>query len=351
MVYEGLRMSTSRAYIRPYLNIRDNLEVLINSQVTKLLIDKETVTATGVEYVDKSGNKHTISARKEVILSAGAINSPQLLLLSGIGPKEHLEEMGIDTIVDLPGVGQNLQNHVSISIDYLMATEENINTVTFDAVQEFIQNRTGNLTNTGLSSATMFVTSKYATDGVPDLQYFFGGYQGKCTRTGSRNECMDTEQIGNCGVRRLGAVPTNVLTLSRGYMKLNSSDPLDYPLLYTGDLEEQQDVDVLIDGLKFSIELTNTSSFKKYNITVDTTKMTGCEDYEFATDEYFECVIRNHTIPQNHQAGTCKMGPKEDTMAVLDKDLKIHGVNKLRVVDASFFPLNPNGNPTSVIIM
>ena len=155
----------------------------------------------------------------------------------------------------------------------------------------------------------------------------------------------------NCGPRRLSAAPTNVRPLSRGYLKLRSSDPLEHPLIYANYLENRRDIDVLIDGLRLCIELANTPAMQKYNITVDTTKMYGCEDYDFETDEYFECIIRRYMGPQNHQAGTCKMGPSDDPMAVVDNVLKVHGMSNLRVVDASFFPDTPNGNPTSVIIM
>ena len=121
--------------------------------------------------MDKSGKTHTIQATKEVILSGGAVNSPQLLLLSGIGPRADLEEVGIDVAVDLPGVGYNLQNQISTSVSYTMQNgEEDTNVFTNDAIQEFINNRTGSLANTGLSSATMFMTTKYATDGIADIQ-------------------------------------------------------------------------------------------------------------------------------------------------------------------------------------
>ena len=144
-------------------------QVLVNSQVTKVLIENETKTATGIEYVDISGERHTISANKEVVISAGAVNSPQLLLLSGVGPKANLEEVGIDVVVDLPGVGQNLQNHVAASVGFFIDDDDK-NIFTNEALDEFVQNRTGNLASTGVTQTTIFMTSKYATDGVPDLQ-------------------------------------------------------------------------------------------------------------------------------------------------------------------------------------
>jgi choline dehydrogenase len=145
------------------------LQIGVNSQVTKILIDPVTKVARGVEYLDQTGNTQTVYARKEVILSAGAINSPQLLLLSGVGPRQDLEAVGIDVIVDLPGVGRNLQNHVAGSIGFYM-NEPSTNSLTLESLKEFIQNRTGTMASTGLTQTTLLMTSKYAKDGVSDLQ-------------------------------------------------------------------------------------------------------------------------------------------------------------------------------------
>jgi choline dehydrogenase-like flavoprotein len=126
-----------------------------------------------VQYIDQTGKTQTVYALKEVILSAGAINSPQLLLLSGVGPCKDLEAVGIDTIVDLPGVGHNLQNHVAGSIGFYM-NESATDSLTLESLNEFIGNRTGNMASTGLTQTTLLMTSKYAKDGVPDIQVNIG---------------------------------------------------------------------------------------------------------------------------------------------------------------------------------
>jgi choline dehydrogenase len=145
------------------------LQIAINSQVTKVLIDPKKKKAIGVKYIDQTGNMHTVYARKEVILSAGAINSPQLLLLSGVGPREDLKAVGIDAIVDLPGVGKNLRNHVAGSVGFYM-NESSTNPLILNSVVEFIQHRTGSMASTGLTQTTLLMTSKYAKNGVSDLQ-------------------------------------------------------------------------------------------------------------------------------------------------------------------------------------
>lgn len=159
--------------VKNLIIIKIILQIAVNSQVTKVLIDPNTKIARGVQYIDQTGNTQTVYALKEVILSAGAINSPQLLLLSGVGPREDLEAVGIDTIVDLPGVGQNLQNHVAGSIGFYM-NESATNSLTLESLNEFIGNRTGNMASTGLTQTTLLMTSKYAKDGVSDLQVNIG---------------------------------------------------------------------------------------------------------------------------------------------------------------------------------
>ncbi|XP_069669075.1 glucose dehydrogenase [FAD, quinone]-like [Periplaneta americana] len=350
MVYQGMRASTARMYLRPYTGTRENLKVGINSHVTKVLINHSTKKAYGVEYLDKDGIKQVAYAHKEVILSAGAVNSPQLLLLSGVGPSEDLVPLDIDVVVNLPGVGKNLQNHVATSIGFYI-DEAASDSLTLEAVREFTANRTGNLTSTGLTQTTLFMKSKYAQPDVPDLQVFFNGYTASCSRTGAAEECEVTGALENCGKRYIAARPTNVLPLSRGYLTLRSSNPLDPPLIYPRYLQAQRDVDVLVDGLKLAIQLTKQPALQKYGFTMDTTPVAGCDSYTFASDEYFSCAIRMKTGPENHQAGSCKMGPASDVNAVVDNELRVHGVSNIRVVDASFFPINPNSNPTSVIVM
>jgi choline dehydrogenase len=183
------------------------------------------------------------------------------------------------------------------------------------------------------------------------FQVFFNGYSAKCSKTGAPEECESTGKLSNCANRRLLARPTLTIPDSRGYLKLKSSNPLDYPLMYPPYLQTQRDVDILVDGIKLSIKLANTPAMQKYSLKLDTTPVKGCESFEFGTDEYFACSVRRETGAENHQAGTTKMGPAEDRMAVIDHQLRVHGVKNIRVVDASIFPTLPNCNPTSVIIM
>nr|CAD7202867.1 unnamed protein product [Timema douglasi] len=317
-VDEGLRSSTPRMYLRPNKN-RANLHVSINSHVTKILIHPKNHTAYAVQFLDSNNVTKTVYARKEIILSAGAIGSPHILLLSGVGPKEDLEKLDIEVLSDLP-VGKNLHNHVSMGFGFTIndtATEE----LTSETLSQFIINRTGPLASTGLTQTTLFMTSQYAEEGVPDLQVFLDGYSASCSRTGLEAECSDGT-IGTCGRRYINARPTNVWPRSRGYLTLNTTNPLDYPLIYPNYLTEQLDVNVLIDGIKQLISLTRTKALAKWDFQQNITPVDSCEDLEFGSDNYWECVIRRETGAENHQGGTCKMGALNDSTAVVDPQLK-----------------------------
>lgn len=163
MVENGLRMSTSRAYLRP-ANRRPNLFVKINSRVTGLVLNKLNSRVQGVKYIDQYG-EHMVRARKEVILSAGVVGSAHLLMVSGIGPAEELLRAGVTLFQDLP-VGRNLQHHVSVGIAATVNASEKAHYLTMDAVSEFLATRTGPLASTGLTQTTGFLTTSYAVNGV-----------------------------------------------------------------------------------------------------------------------------------------------------------------------------------------
>ncbi|KAK7874206.1 hypothetical protein R5R35_006250 [Gryllus longicercus] len=349
MQRDGLRENTVRAYLRPKHGA-PNLHLATESQVTRVLIDAEHNRAYGVQFVDRNGHTKVVYARKEVILSAGAVGSPQLLLLSGVGPSEDLEALGIKVVQDLP-VGKNLRNHVSVGVGFYI--DDNSTTyLSTESLQQFLDNRSGPLSSTGLTQTTAFLLSKYATDGIPDLQVFFDGYASKCSRTGQATECAngDLKCSGECGRRYINARPTNVRPESVGSLRLKSSDPLDYPVIDPQYLTVQKDVDVLVDGIKQLIEFTKTDALKPYNFTINTVPVSGCEAPEFASDEYWACVVRRTTGPENHQVGSARMGPVGDADAVVDPQLRVHGLKGLRVVDASIFPWTPNSNTVASII-
>ncbi|KAK7874204.1 hypothetical protein R5R35_006249 [Gryllus longicercus] len=351
MQKNGLRDGTPRAFLRPLVG-RANIKLATESTVTRVLFDAEN-RAVGVRFLDRFGSTKTVYARKEVILSAGTVATPQLLLLSGVGPTEDLEELGIPVIQDLP-VGKNLRNHVSVSVGFYI-NDTSTETLTLQSFNQFLQKRNGPMSGTGLTQTTAFLLSKYATDGVPDLQVFFDGYNAACSATGRNDECTSGAVEGvhgaTCGSRYINARPTNIRPESVGVLRLKSSDPLDYPIIDPQYLTVQKDVDILVDGIKQLIQFTKTDALKPYNFTLNPVPVSGCEAHQFASDEYWACVVKYSTGPENHQAGTARMGPAGDADAVVDPQLRVHGVSGLRVVDPSVFPWTPNANPVAAIIM
>ncbi|XP_044743190.1 glucose dehydrogenase [FAD, quinone]-like [Chrysoperla carnea] len=348
-VRNGERLSVARAFLYDALpRLPNYLKVRPNSQVTKILFD-DNKNAIGVEYI-KNGIQYTVRARKEVIISAGAIQSPQLLMLSGIGPKDHLQSFGLDIVKDLPGVGQNLQNHGSFSVIFKVKNDKGENQMNIDTLQQFIQNRTGPLTSTGMSQLTGFLYSQFAnpsTDAA-DMQMFFAGYLANCSADGQ----PDSLTIPNYPQRLISMTPTLLRPKSIGYIQLRSPNPFAYPKIFAHLLNDPEDVTVILDGVRLAQKLAKTNALKDL-IEQDDTPVQACIDrgLEYDSDHYWDCAIRHLTNPENHQVGTCKMGVDGDAMAVTDEECRVRGVKNLRVVDASIFPAVPSGNLNAPTIM
>lgn len=361
----GIRMSTARAFIRPVQD-RSNLHIMLNTTVTKVLVHPKSKNAQGVEAVDAFGHTMKILAKKEVIVSGGAVNSPQILLLSGIGPKEDLTRVGIRPIVDLPGVGKNLHNHVAFFTNFFI-NDTDTSPLNWATAMEYLLFRDGLMSGTGISAVTGKISSKYAErPGVPDIQvcthtnefglfiylkhmfayqrklfsfqFYFAGFLASCAKTGQVGELLSNNS------RSIQMFPAVLHPKSRGYITLHSNDPLAPPKIVANYLDEEHDLRVLIDGIKFAIKLSETDALKAYGMELDRTPIPGCEHIHFGTDKYWECAVRQNTGPENHQAGSCKMGPLRDPLAVVDHELRVHGVRNLRVVDASVMPKVTSGN-------
>ncbi|KAL0130230.1 hypothetical protein PUN28_002071 [Cardiocondyla obscurior] len=348
-VHNGMRLTSSKAYLRPVYD-RKNLRVLTNAQVTKILISPWENKAYGVELVDKNGRKTTVKCDKEIILAAGAIGSPHILLNSGLGPEEDLIKLGIKVYKDLP-VGKNLHNHVSVGVP-MSIKDVPYKTITMEAVNEYLKSKTGPLSSTGITQVTAFLESSYAVNGVPDIQIFFDGFSSSCSKTGLPNECINGESQFNCPDRRdIMARPTVVYAESRGSLKLRSTNPLDPPLIYPNYFTNEKDLIVLLEGIKQVSKLIDTRAMKKWDLRLEQTRNPLCSDYHFGTDAFWICQIRAETGPENHQAGTCKLGPNTDPSAVVDSELRVHGISNIRVADASIFPIVPNSNPIAGIMM
>jgi choline dehydrogenase len=199
---------------------------------------------------------------------------------------------------------------------------------------------------------TAKLNSKYADPAGdhPDVQLFFGGYLANCAKTGVIGE---PEHPDNPSYkRRISVSPVVLHPKSRGYVTLKSSDPLDYPLMYANYLSDPADMATLLDAINITLKLGNTRVLKeRYGFELDSLIPECVQKYPFGSEGYWECYARNATGPENHQVGSCRMGPSTDPMAVVDPELRVYGVKNLRIMDASVMPMIVSGNTNAPIIM
>jgi choline dehydrogenase len=320
----GKRCSAAVAYLLPALS-RPNLIVQTQAQVTKLIIENNKVT--GVAYL-LEGKEQIANVEREVILCGGSINSPQILMLSGIGPADELKKLGINVVNDLAGVGQNLKDHLFIAVSY--ACKEPISLATAETpenIAEFMQFGRGALTS-NVGEAGGFIKTDSSLS-KPNLQFHFAPVY-------YLNHGF--AQIEGHG---LTIGPTLINPRSSGYIKLNSADPLIHPVIEPCYLSDEDDMNLLVQGVKLAKEIAATKAFEAY------CGAPVCK--ELSTDKGIKNFIRDVVETIYHPTGTCKMGI--DSMAVVDSQLKVYGIDNLRVVDGSIMPTIVSGNTNAPIIM
>jgi choline dehydrogenase len=305
-IKDGKRQSTAVAYLKPAL-VRSNLTLSTNSQVTQLLF--QGTRCIGVEYIQDDELK-TAYANCEVIVCAGAIESPKLLLLSGIGNSTQLKEFGIPVKADVPGVGENFHNHVLTGV-----------------IHEASQPVPPPQLN--LSESALFYKSDPNLTG-PDMQMAFVHVPFDII-------------IGKNHPNSISILPGVVRPLSRGWVRLSSNNPFDKPLVNPNYLSAEADVQRLIQGVQLAREIFATKAFSSW------TKQELMPGKDIQDDYQLRLFVRQHADSYHHQAGSCKMGV--DDMAVVDPQLRVYGVQGLRVADASVMPVVPSGNCHTGIVM
>ena len=330
--HKGLRCSTAVAYLRPARK-RSNLTVLTNSQATRIVFTGRK--ASGVELFHQ-GKKITQQANKEVLLCAGAIQSPQLLQLSGIGPAKLLQELNIPLIQDLPGVGENLQDHLQYRLIYELnqpiSTNDQLRSI-FGKVKmglDWLLFRGGPL-SIGINQGGLF-TKVMPTSTRPDIQFHLG--------------TLSADMAGGT-VHPFSGFTMSVCQLrpeSRGSVRIQSPDPLVPPRIVANYLDTQYDRDISIAAIKFARSITQTQPLS--NLIAREVKPNNPQSNE---DILAFCRETGATI--FHPSGTCKMGPDDDSMAVVDTDLRVRGVSGLRVIDCSVMPRLVSGNTNWPVVM
>lgn len=322
----GHRASVADGYLRPALE-RQNLTVRTNALTTKVLLDG--ARATGVRY-SRRGSEHTVHAASEVVLAGGAINSPQLLLLSGIGPAVHLRELGIDVHTNLPGVGENLHDHPAAPM--IWATHGTSDIAQFSTPSRLAQ---WQLTGRGplcsnIGEAGAFFTTDPSRP-APDMQVHVAP------------TLFYDNGLREPDVNGFTSAATLVDVASRGTLRLRSTDPRWRPEIDPAYYSEPSDMDIMIAGLRALMEVGTLPPLTKYLGRPYLPGRTDLPDTELADH------IRAWTQTLYHPVGTCAMGTGEQ--AVVDPELRVRGVDNLRVVDASVMPVVPRGNTNAPTVM
>ncbi|XP_046388270.1 glucose dehydrogenase [FAD, quinone]-like [Ischnura elegans] len=355
---KGARCSAETAMLKK-VNKQSNLKVIANARVEKILFENYN-KAKGVTY-SKMGKKYLAKVAKEIILSAGAIETPKLLMISGIGPKDHLKSLEIPALLDLP-VGKNLQDHITTGTDLVFLNETLVSLTSFAsplAAAQYLSEGKGPWVT--LACETIgFLHSSLSDSKIeaPDLQIMtapfgltFDGGSHLRNAVGISNE-MWTKYFQPLVDQPVASImPVLLKPKSRGEILLRSSKPLDPPKINPQYFSHPDDIQVLIDGLKFVTRILDTKVMTDFGAQLNKNMLPGCESYVFGSDEYWKCYTEHITLTSYHPVGTCKMGPRGDKTAVVDSHLRVHGVQNLRVIDASIMPTIVTANTNAATMM
>lgn len=355
---KGMRQSTAACFLTP-IKERNNFHVMKNTHATKILFEQETNVVKGI-LLNKDGKDITVNVRKELILSAGAINSPQLLMLSGIGPRKHLEDMNIDVIADLP-VGENLQDHPFHPIFYTLPGDETLVTLPniIKMLYQGVVKNEGPLSDTSPHRVISFINTTDHNSESPDIQFHylilppnFFNMIDIIEKHGLNEEVQNKYKNMNKDKFTMFVYTTLLKPKSRGKIILRSKNPFEYPLIYANYFDDPEDMQTVIRGIKqYALKLGETKAFQDVGFKHEWLDVDACKDYKKESDDYLDCIVRELTFSLYHPSSTVKMGPDNDKTAVVDPELRVRKVQGLRVADASIMPSVVRGNTNAPCIM
>ncbi|XP_045604147.1 glucose dehydrogenase [FAD, quinone] [Procambarus clarkii] len=357
---KGRRSSVVEGYLRPALE-GGNLHIVPRALVTQILFD-EKKRAIGVRF-EHQGKVRTVLAKREVVVSAGAVGSPHLLLVSGVGPAQHLRQHNIPVIVDLPGVGHNLQDHPSIfGLTWTVnpgSASSILNIANPAHIKNYLNNRQGPLTSPMGVEGNAWSLAEEGDPYWPDLQYLFISATPAADAgllladvIGFKRDFFQKYFGPIKGHDGFNIGPMLTRPKSRGTVKLRSRNPHDPPLIDPNFLSHPDDITTFIRGIKFALAIGNTQALKDdHGAKFYNTVLPGCEKEVYGSDSYWACFTRHMAQTTFHPVGTCKMAPPSDPYGVVDHTLKLRGISGLRVVDASIMPVIVSGNLNAPVIM
>lgn len=365
MIKNGERVTTANTFLDAAKD-RSNLHVVKNAHVNRVIINPKTKTATGVEF-EILGSQYVVSATKEVILSAGTVNSPKILMLSGIGPSELFQDGMLGPHIQDLKVGYNLQDHITYpclmfvakSVDTTRASEEEY---LMDAAYKYLKNRSGPLSRIGYANLMGYIKTQFAAQDsrdYPNIGLIFHGLE--------QNNSLapySLMEVHNFNLNIIEsyvsivshhnvilALPTLLRPKSRGRLYVNSSDPHAQVRIITGYLTDEDDIMNMLEAIESVVRLGQTKALARAGFTVEDLPLSECSCHRKLTRSYWECALRHVTTSLQHPVGTCKMGAADDEDSVVDPRLRVRGVSRLRVVDASVMPTIVAGSTFAPTVM
>lgn len=337
---KGRRQSTAKAFLVPAKN-RTNLHIVKHAHVQKILIDNNNIV-TGVEFLYKDKQILRATNRKEVILSAGTVSSPPLLMISGIGPKEHLKKHNIEVKYDA-SVGKNLKDHIFTAMYFQFhrsSPTQEAPTDLLDAIYNLAVHNSGPLTNLGVSQLIAMLNTANGT-GDPDIQLHILMFeQNSWKLKGHLQSKKYDETIENAILEANTKADIAIIwsiilqPKSTGFIELKSNSPQDKPRIVANYLSEEEDMVTMLRAVKQQISYEQTETYHKHEGEFIKLPLKECDKFEFKSDDYLQCYIRHFTGTLYHPIGTSKMGPEGDADAVVDSRLNVRGVKRLRQADA-----------------
>ena len=331
-VKNGVRCSTANAYLKPVLH-RSNLTLLMHALTKKVVLEGKK--AVGVEF-ERDGKTHIVKANREVILSAGSIGSPQIMQMSGIGPSQVLKDAGIEVVHELPGVGENLNDHLESVIQYETELPVSLNRH-MGPFGKFLIGARWYLFKSGLGATNHFESTGFIRTRAglkwPNVQFHF--LPAVVRYDGKGNAGPQGYQI-HFGINKLK---------SRGWVHARSRDPLEKPEIVLNHFQDQQDIDDYRMAFRLTREIGMQPAFDAFR----EREIDPGEDVK--SDDEIDAWVRENVETAYHPTCTCKIGADDDPMTVVDPTCKVVGIDRLRIVDSSIFPTVPNGNTNAASIM